>query len=626
MRTAPHRLLTRLTARRDDEGYALILVLGTMLALSLIVAAGLEYTTHALKSSRHEQDFGTSLGVVQAGAEDFQYHLNNCDDYWQGTVSTCFNAFPTNKALLPTGQAAPTATNWTTAPHVPGTANTSPGTYLYEVLVGPFGGTVNGTKVVGDGSVHLQVWGRSNGVTRSSVVELSKASLLKYVYFTNIEAFSPQAVLNQYQQFSETSCKSGNTTYTNCTWQQVTGAVSQECNHYHYDSGSVQGRANAGDNISITQTGVLNGSTKTVSTPIAATCDIGFGGGDVINGPLHTNDSIAVNGTVTFAQTAETGWQTTNSPAPASATQDYWGSTTPSGNAPVYGGNIPLPATNSAIQAQTATGKTGCQYTGPTQITLNSNGTMTVLSPNTTTTNPGCSTSLPMNTAQTVPLPANGVVYVQNVSGTPVDTSAPWVGNYPQAADNGWSSAGYGPAKGDAYVSGVLNGQLTIAAQNNIAVVNNLTYNDQSATSDDVLGLVANNFVEAYHPVNCTLPAGFSGSAATYALLAGTQTSTCTNLTPPGTTGPLTNLEIDAAIFSLNSFEVGNFNLGAKLGTLKVYGSIIQGFRGAVALSGTTGYVKNYVFDTRLKQLPPPFFLNPLSAPWQVSTFTETQP
>jgi hypothetical protein len=43
---------------------------------------------------------------------------------------------------------------------------------------------------------------------------------------------------------------------------------------------------------------------------------------------------------------------------------------------------LTLPTTNSAIKAQTdrSVGKTGCLYNGPTKITLNAPGTMTVRS------------------------------------------------------------------------------------------------------------------------------------------------------------------------------------------------------------------------------------------------------
>ena len=61
------------------------------------------------------------------------------------------------------------------------------------------------------------------------------------------------------------------------------------------------------------------------------------------------------------------------------------------------------------------------------------------------------------------------------------------------------------------------------------------------------------------------------------------------------------------------------YDEGAKLGTLRVFGSIAQKFRGPVGTgdgSSGTGYLKNYNFDTRLRYSPPPYFLDPVGSGW----------
>ena len=45
-------------------------------------------------------------------------------------------------------------------------------------------------------------------------------------------------------------------------------------------------------------------------------------------------------------------------------------------------------------------------------------------------------------------------------------------------------------------MSGTLKGRLTIATENNIVVVANTTYATTGAASTDMLGLVANQFVQ----------------------------------------------------------------------------------------------------------------------------------
>jgi hypothetical protein len=79
-----------------------------------------------------------------------------------------------------------------------------------------------------------------------------------------------------------------------------------------------------------------------------------------------------------------------------------------------------------------------------------------------------------------------------------------------------------------------------------------------------------------------------------------------------------TNLRIDAVCLagssstSDGSFSVANYNTKVPTGTLTLMGGIIQKARGAVGtLSGgvlATGYAKNYYYDPRLADSPPPYF------------------
>jgi hypothetical protein len=64
----------------------------------------------------------------------------------------------------------------------------------------------------------------------------------------------------------------------------------------------------------------------------------------------------------------------------------------------------------------------------------------------------------------------------------------------------------YGCRDGDVFLSDTLRGRLTIAAENNIVLVGNTTYQTTGAASTDMLGLVANQFVQVYHPVNSSGP------------------------------------------------------------------------------------------------------------------------
>lgn len=90
--------------------------------------------------------------------------------------------------------------------------------------------------------------------------------------------------------------------------------------------------------------------------------------------------------------------------------------------------------------------------------------------------------------------------------------------------------------------------------------------------------------------------------------------------------GSMENPYIYAAILSTtHSFVVDNYNCGQKqLGYLHVYGAIAQNYRGIVGTVGSTGYTKDYKYDSRLAVDEPPYFLSPLNAGWKVAR--ETSP
>ncbi|MDP9210354.1 MAG: hypothetical protein M3O65_18070, partial [Actinomycetota bacterium] len=160
---------------------------------------------------------------------------------------------------------------------------------------------------------------------------------------------------------------------------------------------------------------------------------------------------------------------------------------------------------------------------------------------------------------------------------------------------------------GDVFLSGTLKGRLTIAAENNIVVVADTAYATSGAGSNDMLGLIANQFVQIYHPVDA------GGN----------------NL--PDTRNPTAFFQdprIDAALLALgHSFIVQNYNRGTTLGTISVTGGIAQKWRGPVGTfgGGGTGYLKNYNYDTRLVYSSPPHAATLSSAAFRVIQWAEIQ-
>jgi Tfp pilus assembly protein PilX len=324
----------------------------------------------------------------------------------------------------------------------------------------------------------------------------------------------------------------------------------------------------------------------------------------VLNGPTHSNDGLYVCGNPNFNGNVDTYYNSSTS-LNTSATR-FGGSGTwlnPNGctnvpnfnrsGDPASGSLLAMPPANTAIQNQAdPVSGPGCLYTGPTTIALKNVsgvGKMDVTSPGTKKTKTGCGPGTDLA------LPSNGVVYVQGVPSSSTNVN--------------YSSCSGTNCLGDVMVSnaatnGGLAGQLTIAAANDVIITGNITYH-QYPTGNDVLGLIANNDVSIYHPVS-------NGSNAS---------------------GSTTNLRIDAAILSLNhSFYVQNWDVGSPMGNLTVNGVIAQKYRGPVGTFGgggntiQSGYNKDYNYDTRLKYLTPPYFMNPLQSAWVRNSFAELKP
>ena len=188
--------------------------------------------------------------------------------------------------------------------------------------------------------------------------------------------------------------------------------------------------------------------------------------GDIIRGPLHSNDTLNISGDPVF-----------EGPVSSSSTSINYSHGGPPNDNPDFKDslslgvpNIQLPTGSDMINSiKTQSQQTGGLYlTGNTIITLLADGTMSV-------TNDDKGWYTPHN----MPNPVNGAVFV---------------------------NSGY------ADISGVLNGQLTVGTSNSIYVVDNLRYHDDprvNPASNDLLGLVAQNnvYVDKYAPYNMEIDA-----------------------------------------------------------------------------------------------------------------------
>ena len=167
---------------------------------------------------------------------------------------------------------------------------------------------------------------------------------------------------------------------------------------------------------------------------------------------------------------------------------------------------------------------------------------------------------------QVVAIPTNGVVYAESYTYTEMYYDRYNRRQYRTVTE---------PGNIDISAPQTFSGNLTLIAENNINIVGHVRYGRDPLTdpaSTDSLGLIAkkNAVVEAVAP---------------------------------------NNLEIYAHIICRDGgFGVKNYDRGSFRGTLKVVGGIANLIRNAVGTTSPSGYLKNYIFDSRLTRNPPPFY------------------
>lgn len=573
----------------DDRGVALPIVLVLGFVMVMLVATSLTAVRTGLDVSDRTQDTTGAVDAAYAGVQEYAARLSSDSGYQAfGNPQSTFTSASGSTVTLPTtANPAFAITAGGTWASVPGSSGTA--TYRYEVDNSDYATT---------GVVNLRSTGRVGSTTRSIVAAITQTGFIDYVYFTDLEVQDPLI--------------SG---YTNCAkyaWLTPTRTPP------------------AGSGLS--------------------TCDIAFAPSDRLTGPVHSNDTISVCGaTFTGAVTSSTPtppYSTVLSPSCAPTTYGV-------GSGVTFSPLLTMPASNASMATVAAT--SGCLYTGPTQITYNSSGTMTVKSPWTKQTEPlasattpakcGTLTALRSTAGATVATLNNSLLYVQGVpiatadpnysatttAGLPTGftcldssgsfpatgsaSSAGWrfgTVQYPRFGESpadGWdngsswdtTSPAYGCRAGDLYVSGTVKGVTTAASANYIYVVNDL---QEASQSNDLLGLVGNSAVLVWNPISTN----FFGV-------------TTNLLTDSGR-------EIDAAILSVqHTFQVQNFRKGSTRGTLTVFGSIAQKYRGPVAAGNatgiTSGYAKDYQYDPRLTSVVPPYFMAPASSLFSVSRYAQ---
>jgi hypothetical protein len=492
----------------------------------------------------------------------------------------------------------PAFTSWVT---VPDSTGASGGTsYRYAV----------DNSIVGQqGIVRVQVTGKAGTTTRTLVANVKPDGFSNYLYWTDYESGDPD--------ITGEDCRN---VYQNAT----------------FTAPSIGGK------------------------PVCSR--IQFQDGDVLDGPIRSNDVMLVCGG-TFKSTVQSAVGTTDSGCNPKRTPSYQFF---KGYQPEVVGSYTPPSTISAGRDRMyaddpAVKDTGCLYTGPTQITFNGNGTMRVRSPLTIFTNLqktspygsapakcGAITELQgAGATVSTSLLANNLVYVQDEpasagSGSTINPNYYWSkytartalsacmrsssvtdnglgfpytgpaagysGTYTEATPRnaqGGSvpfSTAYGCSNGDLFVSGKVDASVTLVAENYVYVTGDLKYTTNRAAST-VLGIVGQEAVFVWNPM-------FDRSSA----LSSTPTPLLAD-----------NRTVSGAILSnQGTFTVQNYAYGGAMGTLTLNGSIAQRYRGAVG-QGSNGYLKGYGYDTSLGSYTPPFFPQPVVTTYKVTSQIEVK-
>jgi type II secretory pathway pseudopilin PulG len=566
---------------RDENGFTMIMTVIGVTMVALVAAVAVTTVSGSAQQTGRSDNGQQAYEAALAGIHEYAYHLQKYPDYW----AECLNAVKPGEKYDALNEMGSTAN---TRP-VPGGGGA---TYALEIIPAtgqsecvPMTPGAPSTFEAASTSM-LESLGSSRGTFRiratgfygdseSKVMATFKPkSFLDYVYFTQLETSDP-------------------VTYGN---PELIAAANRQCSKTIYEGRYTTPLENAAGKY-LNEAGQVTSSSSS-----AKYCDtISFIGQDNIKGPMHTNDAFVIcekptlgrepRDPIEVSYPKEPGWFST-SEIPHSGSSCSGGKQNFKGTYEVGSSVLIPPPTNSKL-SEAAESK--FVFTGEIKICLEG-ATMKV----------GRGMSCTQSPVYSGPLPGNGIIYDANGSGCSTEYS-PFNVTY---------SPGTVGTCGNINIEGTFSKPLTIAAANNVMAMNNVTRTNEEA----MLGLIANNFIRVYHPVELVHPK----TLCTTERVNGHNTENCVE-NPEVTeckgnaTGSVTNLKIEAALLAINhSFIVDNYKCGAQLGTLNVKGAIAQKYRGAVGTTGNTGYVKNYEYDDRFRTTEPPQFTAPVESDWVI--------
>lgn len=514
-------------------------VMMVMLATSIMASATFAAVGGDIPFTRESLDRKQAYAAAEAGVEYYLYQLTRDNDYWK----TCDTAPGPDGADNPVNQPNPGGSRrWRDVSGSSGAqfsiellpANGEP---RCEVSTPQAPTRADDTMIdKSTGTFRIRSTGVSRGVRRSIVTTFRRNSFLDFIYFTDYEALDPL-------------------TFTSETDRNTARSL---CVKYREERNDNAWCSQSPHNVNIT-----------------------FPNWDRINGPLHTNDdSLLTCGSPVFGRPGRNDAIEVVGNTPPAYRSSCAGTPLFEGIVRQPWEHLDVPPSNERLKEATLA---GYLFHGQTTIVLRD----TVM--DVTTRSPTNANTILTYTS--MPLPPNGVVFVEKVGTCSIDSPV----------RIRYSNTGAGCAV--LTVRGTYAKSLTLGSRDDILINGNIEEKDGS---DSVLGLIAQRFVRVMHGVNDTCGSNINSQT-------------------------MSNVTIEAAILALNdSFIVDNWQCGDNLNTLTVKGAIAQRFRGPVGtFSGSTlstGYAKDYDYDDRLRYRSPPYFVEPVKASWKIIRNNEQLP
>jgi len=600
-----HNLIAAVRRRAAaQDGFTMVVAMTALVTVMLLSAAAFAAANGDIHIVSTNDRSKQAYAAAEAAIADYQYHLNQNPDYWRKCTATG-DATPVNNPFTGTDDET---RKWRTMPG-------SNAQYTIELLP-VTGNTCNATKPdtsmidTTNGTFRIRATGRlttDKKVKKSIVATFKRTGFLDFLWYTDLESQDP-IVWSKVNGCAGTPTSDTGTNYPTCfatgnaagTKPDLATWGASQCSKYWRDGrGSTDYPGQFKNVTSPWYTSSLSNNTWYDLTRYCT--EITYGTGEFIKGPFHTNDGILVCDDPIFGRTPADRIEVSASANPDQTPRRATSSGC-SDNTQMQGTWLPgsprldPPPSNIALSKSAK-----LTFTGATKIVFNGNGTMTVTN------------DYQSQKTMTYNESPDEVIYVKGKVSCTYDPYKPMV-------YDGTSATANVKDCGDAVVQGQYQQNTTIGADNDIIITDDLT---QVAGGDALMGLIANNFVRVAHPSSFDQSGTAQWTDALYSLVSGStqqnlhKAPKCTNASNVATK----NLKVEAAILALtHQWTVDRYGCGAGLGTLSVTGTIAQKYRGVVGIgNGTTGFIKNYTYDDRLRYRSPPKFLDPVNTAWNVA-------